>query len=281
MNIYSTVNVATVVRDLARHPRGRALARDLLHAFAVDEHALVELDAVATAADVTARCEAALASAVIAPRAHAALAAARLDATESGLDGWFAALPVLESAPIGSLPELLRWLRADVLDGAWERTDDLAVARFPHALDVVADGVLGTWVGDPSVLSRPWRTWTTRRLPATVREPALAIVVAMVAEADATAVSAAATAMRAARASGWSWPLAVHDACWAIELTGRGRTAAVAQLEAVHALLGVVPQPAPDAVAAVVAAVHATAVADVLPADTVAAMCRPLLSALS
>jgi hypothetical protein len=143
--------------------------------------------------------------------------------------------------------------------------------------------VLTTYAGRPAdPLARPWRAWTARNLPATCLEPAVEHVVAMVAGASRDSLATAGAAMRRARIDGWSWPHAMHDACWAVELTGRTHTAAVAQLEAVVALLRGLPSPpAPDVVAAVAAAVHATVVADVLPVDTVAAMCGPLLAHLS
>lgn len=249
MSVYSTVNVATIARDLTRHPSGRALATDLLHAYAIDEHGLVDLDAVATPSNAGQR---------------------RADARTRA-----------EADLIGTVDELVRWVRDDVLGHAWDHADGVAVARHPHALDVVGDGVLGSWVGDDGPLVQPWRGWMSGALPATVREPAVAAVVAMVAAATAADLTAAGDSMGAARVGGWSWPAAMHDACWAIELTGRGRTAAVAQLEAVAALLDVMAQPGPDVIAAVTAAVHATVVADVLPTGAVGAMCRPLLVSLT
>ena len=84
-------------------------------------------------------------------------------------------------------------------------------------------------------------------------------------------------------------PAPVHDVeVWVgaigpkmLELTGRTRSAAVAQLEALNALLAVTgPAPRPTVVSVVTAAVHAVAAGDVLPADTVAAMCRPFITHL-
>jgi hypothetical protein len=69
----------------------------------------------------------------------------------------------------------------------------------------------------------------------------------------------------------------MHDACWAIQLTGRERTALAAQLHALRALLRVTgPRPPLRTVAMVVAATHATVVADVLDSETWSAMTQPL-----
>ena len=74
----------------------------------------------------------------------------------------------------------------------------------------------------------------------------------------------------------------MHDACWAVHLAGRERTALVAQLHAVRALLDASSaagmRPSPDVSAAVVATVHARVVADVLADDVFAALTKPLES---
>jgi hypothetical protein len=281
--MYSLVNVTVVARDLTRHRHGAALARDLLHVLALDTDALVTLDGVPAPADARARRQQLASEQPAEPRALDALAEIRMAAELGGVDTWASALPVLEAAPLGGRVELIRWVRTELLAGAWESVDDVAVPRLPRALDVVSDGILTTYAGRPAdPLGRPWRAWTAGRLPATCTEPAVEQVVAIVAAASIDSLRAAGRAMRSLRAGGWSWPHAMHDACWAVDLTGRTRTAAVAQLEAVVALLvRMRTTPPPDLVAAVAAAVHATVVADVLPAETVAAMCGPLLAHLS
>jgi hypothetical protein len=281
--MYSLVNVTVVARDLTRHPHGAALARDLLHVLALDSAALETLDSAPVAVDATRRRQELATEQADAPRALEALAGVRHAAVDGGIDTWASALPVLETAPIGGRVELLRWVRTELLADAWVSAADVAVPRLPRALDVVSDGVLTTYAGRPAdPLAKPWRAWTQSRLPATCTEPAVEQVVAMVGSASRSSLVTAGAVMRSKRARGWSWPHAMHDACWAVELTGRTRTAAIAQLEAAVALLGRIrTPPAPDIVAAVAAAVHATVVADVLPAETVAAMCGPLLAHLS
>ena len=75
----------------------------------------------------------------------------------------------------------------------------------------------------------------------------------------------------------------MHEACWAVHLTGRERAATIAQLHALIALVRVwAPQRPPlRAVSMTSAAVHAEVVADVLDTTTRAAMSQPLFSASS
>ena len=53
--MYSLVNVATLVRDLARHERGAQVATELLRAFALDDAAVESLEG--TSYDATAALE--------------------------------------------------------------------------------------------------------------------------------------------------------------------------------------------------------------------------------
>lgn len=280
--MYSLVNVAALCRDLARHPNGAAVVDDLLRVFALDDARLEALDAVPvepTTATLRRRVRAEMSTQ---PRALAVLAATRKAAHVDGLDAWTATVEVLERAPLGDFDDVLRFTRDEVLEHASVRITGLVVARWPRALDIVGDGVAASYasVSAPfaAPLGLPWRRWTTttRLAPAVISQPAVADLVARVACADPDALDHAADALRAARAAGWSWAASMHDACWAVELTGRQRDAALAQLHALGALLSVSAAPRPAAVAAVVAAVHAAVVADVLPTATLAALTAPL-----
>lgn len=288
---YSLVNIATVVRDLARHPAGPRLALELEHVLALGPGDLARLDAAGPDPQAARLRDALLAAADARPRALELLGAGREAARSAGLAAWAASLDALEAAPVGGAVELVRWVRDELLAHAWDRDGEVAVARRPRAVDVVADGLLATWVQpdgrDEAVrLGRPWQDWVAARAgagpPAAGDATPAGAVVAAVATASAEQLSAAGAAMLAQRATGWSWARAMHDACWAVELTGRGRPAATAQLRALRALLAVTGAPLlrADPVAAVTAAVHAAVVADVLPDETVAAMCRPLLTHL-
>ena len=282
MTMYSLVNIAVVARDLCRLPAGRLLARDLLHVLTIDEAALSELDTHPVPAGLGRRRARLAADISAEPRALQLLAETRAAAATAGLSAWSDALDSLESAPMGGRTELLRWVRTELLAPAWDQLGELAVVRWPHALEVITDGLLADYVGTPGdPLAFAWRRWTRGRLPATVTEPAVAHVVAMIRAASPEMLAAAGSTVQAQRNAGWSWAQAMHDACWAIELTGRTRTAAVAQLEAVDAVLAAAGGPPPPAAAlATTAAVHASVVADVLGEDVVAALCRPLLAHL-
>jgi hypothetical protein len=277
--VYSSVNIAVVVRDLAGHPYGRALADDLLHVLGLDDVALMHLDRSRPrpwAGRTRDRLERSLGGE---QRALVALATSRAAAREAGLAAWSTARPTLEAAPMGGWSELSRWVRDELLDVAWLRTVGLVVARWPRALEAVLDGLRATYAGaDPGGLAQPWRRWTLCHPPAGSATPEVAAVIAAVGAAKPAGLAMAGAEMRARRSAGWSWPVAMHEAAWAVEVTSRGRTSVVAQLSALAATLDVMGRsPAPDVVSAVTAAVHATVVADALPAETISAMCAPLL----
>jgi hypothetical protein len=269
--MYSLVNVATLVRDLARSPRAATVATELLRAFALDADALWSLDAVEVASAQADRRAQVLASDLASPRALTVLAAARGFAETLGIDAYSAAVDVLETAPLGGGEDLQAFVRHDVLADAWEAAGDVAVTRWPRALDVVADGVLGAFAGDDA-LAEPWRRWTTRHglRPARSDWPhVVARVRALSPDADVPPAPAA-------------WATRMHDACWAVHLTGRERAATITHLHALLALTEVYAPEVPPlrAVSMTTAAVHAAVVADVLDAGTCAAMSEPFLRLL-
>src|SRR4051812_28282203 len=125
--MYSLVNVATVVRDLARHPDAPGVVDDLLCAFALDATALAEIDATVTLdASERARVRADVA-ADLRDRPHAldVLAAARSVAETEGMRAWSGALDVPEDAAIGDCEELASFVRREVLVDAWDSAGDL------------------------------------------------------------------------------------------------------------------------------------------------------------
>jgi hypothetical protein len=289
MSVYSLVNVPCLLRDLGRHPRGAGLAADLLRIAALDVDAFASLDRVRVAADAPMRREALAQRMRIEPRALQVLAATRDVATTSGIDAWTAAVDVLETAPMGGLDELSRFVRDELCADAWARGDDLAVATWPTALDVVADGVRARYAADicPEIvapLGRPWRRWLAagaHTVPPV--DAAVADVVTRLRTATPRQLLDAAQGLRRQRAEGWSWAIAMHDACWAVHLTGREVVALTAQLHALRALLAATPndtRPSPDVCAAVVAAVHARVASDVLAGDVLAGLTAPLDAAL-
>jgi hypothetical protein len=266
--MYSLVNVATLVRDLSRHPRAEQVATELLRAFALGPGELELLDQLAYDENAQAERRArVLVEDAARPRALQVLAAARRFADDIGIDAYSAAADVLEQAPLADLEALRGFVRRDVLADAWTSAADVAVARWPRALDVVTDGVLGVHAGDEE-LAAPWRSWAARRGIA----PEATAWPEVVRTARALRRNAAAPPAPA------EWAARMHDACWAVHLTGRERAAAVAQLHALRAVVRVwAPGPPPlRVVSMTTAAVHATVVADVLDASTVAAMSQPL-----
>ena len=285
--MYSLVNTPALCRDLARHPDPVGVIDDLLAVFALDEPLLTDLDITIAIAAASVRREVRARMSQEA-RALDVLSATRHVAADSGVDAWTAAVDLLERAPLGGVDDLLRFVD-DVLAHAWDRAAGVAVARWSHALDVVRDGVTASYAAPACgrlahVLGRPWRSWLSARdvRPARCGDARVARVIDRLGRADDRSLAQAGDAIRAARASGWSWPDAMHDACWAVHLTGRDRSAAIAQLSALRALVrAAAPHPPrPGAVAAVVAAVHATMVDDVLATATVRALTQPLFRSL-
>ena len=255
--MYSLVNTPTLVRDLARHPRAAAVVDDLLRGFALDEPALDALESLpyddndrAVRADIL--------------RADADNRPAKPSAVAASVD-------LLERTRLGSLSDLIRFVRHDVLADEWTGAADMKLARRPRALDVITDGVLATAAARAD-LGTPWRTWV-RATGAPLARASWDDIVSAVAVARRDAPWPAPLA---------DWAVLVHDACWAVHLSGRERAAAVTQLRALTALLGVfTPDPPPlRAVAVTVAAVHAHVAADLLPADTHLMMTAPLFRLL-
>ena len=271
--MYSLVNVATLVRDLARHERAAEVATELLRAFALDAAALDSLETMAyDAPAAAARRAQVLSDDSSRPRALAVLAAARGFADDLGIDAYSAAVDVLETTPMGGLADLQAFVRNDVLAECWETAGELGVARRPRALDLVTDAILGTYVGD-EVLTAAWREWLSshRVSPAPSAWPHVTDAVAALSpEAEIPPAPA-------------EWAQRMHEACWAVHLTGRERPATIAQLHALIALVAVwAPQRPPlRAVSMTSAAVHAEVVADVLDTTTHAAMSQPLFRASS
>jgi hypothetical protein len=270
--MYSLVNIAALVRDLSRHARSDAVAADLLRAFSLDAPALAALDAVrpdANAAVVRARL---LTADAARPRALQLLAAARADAADLGLDAYTAAVDRLECTPMGDLEGVVRFLRDEVLSAAWRGDEGLWVATVAHALDVVTDGVIASYAGDDNVGAQ-WRRWVAETECAVAPTPwpdIVAAVAGVPAHSQWPVVPA-------------TWAVSMHDACWAVHLTGRERVAAITQLHALRALLAVSAPELPPlrAVSATVAAVHAHVVADLIDSATHEAMTQPLFRLLA
>jgi hypothetical protein len=270
--MYSLTNIATVVRDVARHERATQIVADLLLAFALDSQALGRLDRLPRAPGQQIRRDRLVHAERRRPGALELLAATRSAADRHGLAAYSAALPALEAAPMFGLDELMAFVRDEVLEDAWLRVGDLSIARWPTAIEIVADGLAGSWSGDP-LLGAAWRQWID------------AAGTADAAAAPATLLAAVATFARnrSDPVVPAEWASRMHEACWAVQLTGRARVAAVTQLKALREVLQAwAPDRPPLAVVATVtAAVHAHVVADILPTATHHAMTKPVHSLLA
>lgn len=272
--MYSLVNVAALVRDVARLDTAPAVVSDLLHAFGLDDVDLAQLDALVYDDEAHERArDRVLVAAGAGAGALQVLAATRDVATDLGLAAYTAAADVLEHATIGSAADVHRFVRHEVLDAGWESADAIAVARRPRAITVVADAVVGSWV-DNDALRAPWSAWLEHAHPTIAATEWVDAV-------DAVAVAGRRLDRVAAVPSTWAHHM--HAACWALHVTGRLRAAAVTQLLALSQLLDAyAPGPPPmRAVATMTAAVHAIVVRDVLDATTYRAMTQPLFSLLA
>jgi hypothetical protein len=271
--VYSLVNVAALIRDLARLPAGPALVADLCQAFALTPPDLEVLDALGRQVPPAdgARRAALLRAEASRPRALTLLAAARSAADTHGLAAYDGSVDALASATIGGLDDLVRFVRHELLAAAWSGDGDLRVASYPAALDVVTDGIVATWAGRADI-GRAWRRWCDAH-----GEPPPAADYPLVV--DAVRRIPAAPRIPAVPAQ---WAQHMHEACWAVHLSGRERTAAITLLSALQALFRVSGPAAPShaVVATVVAAVHACVASDLLPAETYDAMTQPLFSLL-
>lgn len=266
--VYSLVNVPTLVRDVARLPTADAIVGLLLRACALTTDDLTELDTLGYDDGDGARRRELLSVAARGEVAVSFAAVARGSAAMPPGPAWDA----VESATIGDLEDLVRFLRHDVMTGAWSATGDLAVAVHPVALDVVTDGLVAAYAGVDD-LGRQWRRWSARR--SAIGVPAeCALVIDAVRQLTPPAVAPVVPA---------DWAPHVHDACWALHLTDRLSSATVAQLHALRSLLiATAGEPPGHAlVATVVAAVHATMAADMLPDDVHRAMTQPLFRLLA
>jgi hypothetical protein len=249
--LYSLVNASTVGFDLARLPTGAAVATVLLEALAVQSplprsraaslHAFVTFDAL-QAADPR-RAAAWLEVSALAPprRLDDALSVVGqlLDDVASTVDPSGAANRQLEpvlrdltTASFGGLEDLLRMIRADILDES-----------PAHVVALASDALAAAYGGQllseevRTLLTVPWVA-ATRSLtpipadlePFTVELRAILDRVATLTGAEAKVLVDGAASVEA------DWSARMHAAAWAGYLSGRLRPAATAQFQAVRAL---------------------------------------------
>ncbi len=202
---------------------------------------------------------------------------------------------VLQTSTIADADALVRLVGHDVLDWTWTeplaggprlRTEDSA-----RAADVLADAAVSAYLGDRlpdhvrRVLAHPYLQ-AARDLAPLAEQPTglgpeqagVARVLDTLRRLDGTDRACLRAVSATSRPSAGEWAGAVHDASWAVHLSDRVRTAAVAQLLAVRAFRagGLDAADGANGLWNVVSGVvHAEVVADLLSSDARAVLLRP------
>ena len=204
------------------------------------------------------------------------------------------ALRQLARAPIGTLEGLLTCVRTDVFGWTWRTVGDLSVQDEPaaRAVAVVCDAVAACYAGDEvdaayrRRLAGPW-TQAERRIPERTPDlgPSAADVTGLLTRArhlDAGDLAALRTAAEHG-VRGPEWSSAVHEASWAVHLSGRVRPAAAAQFALVESLHAA-ELPLADAAGGtwnlLSGALQAVMVRDLLPTDTTHRLLAPVIQAI-
>ncbi|WP_369055850.1 hypothetical protein [Kineococcus terrestris] len=206
----------------------------------------------------------------------------------------------LRAGTVADADALVRLVHHDVLDWTWSRSLDgdgpaLRADVAARAADVLADAALSAYLADrlPAdvrrALAAPY-VQASRDLAPLPDVPdglgpeqgGVAVVLGTLARLDGTDRACLRAAADTARPSGGEWASAVHDASWAVHLSGRTRTAAAAQLLAVRAFRAGGLDAADGAGGlwnVVSGVVHAEVVADLLSSDARAVLLRPWVAA--
>jgi hypothetical protein len=240
---YSLVSAATLGFDLVRLPAGRSVATVLLAGLQADATTLASVAAVHRGRGL-ARDE----RGVLAVRSRKAreLAAAVPHMRSAAAAGDRAAVLVaqLERGTIGDAPTLERLLRDDVLGHEHLARGFLSDDEWDEAADVLADAAVGHWAAGvlPPLVRReltgPFdRALDRAAVPAPPVDAALAELLDAVRTLDAPGRAAWRAAVDEGRADHRPWATAMHEASWAGHVSGRTRTLAVGQLQAVQAFL--------------------------------------------
>lgn len=283
---YTLVAVPTLCLDLAARPAGAAVAgalRRALRLTAVDLGALAaeyrdDTDRQAAWDELEAAC---------ARESRAAAVPAGADAVRRS-----AALDLTPGATLEGLAGLLALIRAEVLGWTWQRAGDLRLQLAPQAVSVVCDAVAACYAGaavSPVAFARLRQPWTTalRRIDAAASAepiadefgpgtPAVRRISARLSAARPVELAALAEALDQTRASGTSWQRRSAATAYAVELSGRLRPSAAAQLGVVRALpISAAGAAGTEVVTAATSAVQASVVADLLDLETYATMTRP------
>lgn len=297
--MYSLVSAPVLGFDLARLPGGPETARVLLRALLADE---ADLAVLASAYDESPARAAAWTAVGRTDPDVVSLRAVVRNARELSARGGpgsevrlAATVSVLRGASIGTLDWLLGCIRDDVFDWTWQRAGSVRrqSEEAARAVAVVCDAAAASYLGgrlaeEPRrALSAAW-VRAGRELPdreadlgphAEVLEAFLARV-RRTGPADLERLDGLTGTWRA---TGGDWARAVHDASWAVHLTGRVRAAAAAQLLLVEAVsaagvpLGTLAGGTWNVLSG---AAHALVVRDVLPGQVVHRLVGPCSGAL-
>ncbi|NYD22359.1 hypothetical protein [Kineococcus aurantiacus] len=202
---------------------------------------------------------------------------------------------VLQTSTIADADALVRLVHHDVFDWTWSaplaggprlRTEDSG-----RAADVLADAAVSAYLGNRlpdhvrRVLAHPYLQ-AARDLAPLPEHPeglgpeqaGVGRVLDRLRRLDGTDRACLRTVAETGRPSAGEWAGAVHDASWAVHLSDRVRTAAVAQLLAVRAFRAGGLDAADGAAGlwnVVSGVVHAEVVADLLSSDARAVLLRP------
>ncbi|WP_432485774.1 hypothetical protein [Kineococcus esterisolvens] len=299
---YSLVSSPVLGFDLVRLPAGDSTAEVLLRALDCGPR---ELDVLAARHDADARAQAWR-------RVREALRAVPritdvLGQVAEGLAGGVFAedvvgprveagvVRVLQGSTIADADALVRLVHHDVLDWTWSAPLDggprLRTETAGRAADVLADAAVSAYLGERlpdgvrRVLAGPYLHAARDLAPlpsvpdglgeaqAGVQE-----VLQRLARLDGTDRACLRAVADTHRPGGGEWASAVHDASWAVHLSGRVRTAAAAQMLAVRAFRAGGLDAADGAGGlwnVVSGVVHAEVVADVLASETREVLLRP------
>jgi len=202
---------------------------------------------------------------------------------------------VLQASTVADADALVRLVHHDVLDWTWtvpaEGGPGLRTDVAARAGDVLADAAVSAYLGDrlPAEVRRalagPYLSACRELAPVDEREDLPAGVVAVLdrlTRLDGTDRACLRASADGSRAVGGEWAGAVHEASWAVHLSDRTRTAAVAQLLAVRAFRAGGLDAADGAGGLwnlVSGVVHAEVVADLLPGEARDVLLRPWTAA--
>jgi len=299
---YSLVSSPVLGFDLVRLPAGESAADVVIRALRAGPHELDVLAARHDAAARTAAWQVVRAAAAEVPQITDVLS----DVANGLLEREFGdadtaerlergVVRVLQASTVADADALVRLVHHDVLDWTWtvpvEGSPGLRTETAARAADVLADAAVSAYLGDrlPAEVRRtlagPYLS-ACRELAATdEREDLPAGVVAVLdrlTRLDGTDRACLRASAESSRAVGGAWAGAVHEASWAVHLSGRTRSAAVAQLLAVRAFRAGGLDAADGAGGLwnlVSGVVHAEVVADLLPGEARDVLLRPWTAA--